>query len=151
MVGKASLGPSSARAQIHGWYCPLPEQEQEGGGRDCSPCAGCEQDSLLFSAVCLSSPARAGVILISYPLPPSTVSTRGTRGQSRGYAKGGGTDQGGEKLHSMQACPAPGLVLWEAKECKQSFPRHQSQGPSVSPRTWLQFLSCRGKQGREET
>lgn len=49
---------------------PCPEQEQEWSGRDCSPCAGCDQDPLVFLAVCLSSPARAGGTDISYPLPP---------------------------------------------------------------------------------
>lgn len=43
--------------------------------------------------------------------------------------------KGEEKLHSLQACPAPGLMLWEAKEGKQSLPRHWSQRLSVSPRS----------------
>lgn len=63
-----------------------------------------------------------------------------------------------EKLHSLEACPALRLVLWEAKEGKQSFPRHQR--PSVSPRvpgysfchasnTFLGKEGDRGNQERE--
>lgn len=90
-----------------------------------------------FSQQCVC-PHQPGLVSPSFLIhcPPSVVSAWGTRGQSRDYAKGGDTDQGWEeKLYSLQACPAPGLVLWEAKEGKQSFPRHQSQRPSVSPRS----------------
>lgn len=108
-------------------------------------------------------PLQPGLVSLSFltHCPPTTVSTWGSCGQSRGCAGGGGTDQGGEeKLCSLQACPALGLMLCEAKEGKQSFSRHQSQRssvPSGSPATVegnspsLGKEGYRGSQGREET
>lgn len=92
--------------------------------------------TLCFSQQCVC-PHQLGLLSPSFLIQCHifTVSTWGTCGQSRGCAKGAGIDQGGEeKLHSLQACSAPGLVLWEATEGKQSFPGHQSQRPSVSPK-----------------
>lgn len=92
--------------------------------------------TLCFSQQCVC-PHELGLLSPSFLIQCHifTVSTWGTCGQSRGCAKGAGIDQGGEeKLHSLQACSAPGLVLWEATEGKQSFPGHQSQRPSVSPK-----------------
>lgn len=129
MVGEASL--LSGLSPMDG-TAPLPEQEQGWGGSTAPPVLAVTRTHW-FSQQCVC-PHQPGLVSPSFLIhcPPSVVSAWGTPGQSRG----GDTDQGWEeKLYSLQACPAPGLVLWEAKEGKQSFPRHHSQGPSVSPRS----------------
>lgn len=145
MAGKASLAPGSARAQTlmdeglqSSWMVLSHSQNSSRSGvAEAAPPVLAVTRTPCFSQQCVC-PHQPGLMSPSFvtQCPIFTVSTRGTCGQSRGCAKGGGIDQGGEeKLHSLQACSAPGLVLWEAKEGKQSFPRHQSQRPSVSPRS----------------
>lgn len=75
---------------------PSQNSSRSGVARDCSPCAGCDQDSLFFSAMCLSSPARAGVAFISYPLSPTYGEYMGHLWAEQGLCQGGRYGSGSE-------------------------------------------------------
>lgn len=62
------------------------------------------------------------------------VSTWGAPGQLGPYR--GCRCQAGRRNSSQcsSACPAPGLMLWEAKEGNESFFRHKAQRSAASPR-----------------